>query len=151
GCRAHRLGVEGPSRNSCRGIPPMHRICTLALVTLTPFLAAGCQGRLNDERKIEGPTGEVKAVLHAGQQREKTVRVAVRSPGVPVDAYLVLEKDRPALVQRLERQDQKPENALAQALGVQDTTLEGRIPAGSAFAVVLVTRGKDTTVTVKTT
>jgi hypothetical protein len=128
----------------------MLRVRRPGLIFLCLTLFCGCQARLNDERKIEVPTGEIKAVLYEVQQREKAVRVAIRSPGVPVDAYLVLEKDRPALVQRLERQDQKPDNALAQGLGVQDTTLEGRIPAGSAFAVVLVTRGKDTTVTVKT-
>ena len=129
----------------------MLRVPHPAFLVLGLAVCCGCQARLNDERKIEVPTGEIKSVLYEVQQRDKNVRIAVRSPGVPVDAYLVLEKDRPALVQRLERQEQKPENALAQGLRVEDTTLEGRIPAGSAFALVLVARGKDTTVTVKTT
>ena len=40
---------------------------------------------------------------------------------------------------------------MAQSLKTEDATLEGRIPAGSAFALVLASRGKDTRVTVKTT
>jgi hypothetical protein len=129
----------------------MYRIRNLGLVTVAALLVAGCQRALNDDRKVEVKTGEIQSVLYEVQRRDKTVRVALRSPGVPVDAYLVLEKDRPALVQRLERQEEKPQNALAEALRVEDTTLEGRIPAGSAFALVLVTRGKDATVSVKTT
>jgi hypothetical protein len=128
----------------------MRRIAILETVLLLAFLLSGCQRALNDERQVEVKSGDIKSVLYDVQKQGKTVRVAVHSPGVPVDAYLVLEKERDALIKQLEAAG-KPSTALAQSLKVEDGTLEGRIPAGSAFALVLASRGKDTTVTVKTT
>ena len=128
-------------------MPPSRSLGTVLLVALT---LAGCQKALNDQRQVEVKSAEIRSVLYDVQKREKTVRVSVRSPGVAVDAYLVLEKDRDALVKQLEASG-KPSGALAERLKVEDATLEGRIPAGSAFALVLANSRKDTTVTVQTT
>src|SRR5205085_337614 len=122
----------------------MRNIRGLRAVLLVATTLAGCQKPLNDERTIEVKSGDIQTVLYDVQKQGKTVHVAVRSPAAAVDAYLVLEKDRDGVVKQLEASGQPPA-ALAQALKVTEATLEGRVPAGSAFVVVL-TGSKDTTV-----
>lgn len=113
------------------------------------IVLSGCQRALNDQRKVDVKSAEVKSVLYDVQERAKTVKIVIRSEGEPVDAYLVLEKDRVQLVEQLTNQN-KPTGALASALRMKETWLAGSIPARSAFAVVLVSP-KDTSVTIQAT
>jgi hypothetical protein len=122
-----------------------------SLACLPFFLVAGCQAALNDQRTVNVASGEIKSVLYEVQKKAKTVRVDVRSSGVKLDAYLVLEKDRGALLQQLEK-GATTTPAAATAAQVEETTLEKEIPAGSAFNLVLANKGgKDAQVSVKVT
>jgi hypothetical protein len=128
------------------------RAAPFVVLALAAFgLLSGCQAPLNEQRSAAIQGAEVRILLFEVQKRDKTVRIEVKSPGVPIDAYLVLEKDRDALVKQLQ-DGGKPGNALAEALDTEEATLEGRIPAGSAFALAMTSRGaKDATVSVKAT
>ncbi len=128
------------------------RAAPLLVLALAAFgLLSGCQAPLNEQRTAAIQGAEVRVLLFEVQKREKTVRIEVKSPGVPIDAYVVLEKDREAFLKQLQ-DGGKPANALAEALNTNEATLEGRIPAGNAFSLVMTSRGaKDTTVSVKAT
>jgi len=127
----------------------MKPLPTASLLLILAVPLAGCQAALKDERQVEVKAGDLKSVLYEVQKRAKKVRVEVRSSGVPVDAYLVLEKDREALLQELDKSG-KPSGVLAQQLKTESATLQATIPAQQAFALVLTSRGgKDATVTVK--
>jgi hypothetical protein len=118
-------------------------LSSLALV----LLVAGCQGALKDRRRVDVKSAEVKEILYDVQQREKSVQIVIESESAPVDAYLVLEADRARLAEQLANQG-KPTGFLASGVRSKEITLQGRIPAKSAFAVLL-TCPKDTAVVIR--
>ena len=115
------------------------------------LVLAGCQRGLNVERSVEVEPHEVKSVIIDAPKKDQTLKVEVRSPGAPVDVYLVLEKDREAVERQL-TDDRKTSNALASKLKVEADTLEANVPANSGFAVLLMHRKpKSITVGLKVT
>jgi hypothetical protein len=108
-------------------------------VAVAVVLLAGCQAPFHDARTVQVETGGIKAVIYDAHKKAKKVRVEVHAQGTAVDAYLLLEKDRAAAEEAIAK-DGEPAAALAAAKKVQDGTLEATIPAGSAFAVVVVNR-----------
>jgi hypothetical protein len=105
---------------------------------------AGCQ-RLNDERTVPLGPSQVHAVLYDAPRSDQKVSVTVSSPGAPVDAYLVLEKERQAVQDGLDR-GQRPATAkvLAGKEKVEEASLEATVPAKSAFAVLLNSKSNKT-------
>ncbi len=119
-----------------------------ALLFATVVLTPGCGASTRD---VEVRAMESKAVIYSGFGGEHTVVVTVSSPDTPIDVYLCLEQDHEAVQGQMERHE-KPTRALDGRTNVQEATLEGLVPAGKEYAVVLFSRGypKDTKVKVKT-
>lgn len=106
-------------------------VCLGVLCTL--LVASGCQ-KVNEQRTMKLEPGDTKAVQIGGPDREQQVTVTVNVSGSPVDVYVALDKE--AVNQSGEAQ--VPKNALSKEMKVQgDKTLSAKIPAKSAYAVVV--------------
>lgn len=100
---------------------------------------SGCQAALNDSRTVRIESTGIHSVLYDPQQRAKMVRIEVKSSGGPIDAYLVLEKDRAGLEKQLSDLA-KPSGQLAEAIKTESALLQANIPAKTPFSLVLVNR-----------
>jgi hypothetical protein len=121
------------------------RGCLLAAL----FLAlSGCGQRLNYETTVQLGDGEVQSLSIEPPKTEQKVSVVVTSPASPIDAYIVLDKDKEAAKQAL-LDRKKPAESLAGKAKTQDATLEATIPANTAFAVLLGGANKSSQVKIK--
>ncbi len=111
------------------------RSCVVLGVLAGCLALAGCKQRLNEEHTMALEPGMTKSLQIDAPTGAQKVTVTVASPGVPVRAYLVLEKDRTAAEDALVA-GKKPASALAATEGDQGT-LEGTVPAKEAYAVVV--------------
>jgi hypothetical protein len=120
-------------------------------MALVLVLSAGCQ-KLNYDRSVSLASSEVQSILIDAPKRDQKVTVAIASPGVPINAYLVLEQNKDAVQEKLLNQ-KKPDagKILASVEKSQDGTLEATVPGGSSFAVVIGGAAKNTQVQVKVT
>jgi len=122
--------------------------------------APGCQ-RVNQQKTVSLAPGEVVApFIVDAPATSQTVSVTVTPSGAPVDVYVVLEKDREAAQQELEKAVMArgvgaPKEGAAQSvknsLGGQanidkETTVTGTVPAKNAYAVIVGNPGKTTSV-----
>jgi outer membrane lipopolysaccharide assembly protein LptE/RlpB len=121
------------------------RRCLLAALLLT---LSGCGQRLNYETTVQLGDGEVQSLSIDPPKREQKVSVTVTSSGSPIDAYIVLDKDKEAAKQAL-LDRKKPANPLDGKTKTQDATLEATIPANTGFAVLLGEASKSSQVKVK--
>jgi hypothetical protein len=118
-------------------------LCTFLTLFVT---AAGCgrQASLNIEKDIEldGLGGDnIKSTIVSAAQKEQKVSILVRTNAVPVNVFVVLEKDVDVLRGQLENDQTPTVNIIAKKEKLQEGTVEATIPAGSGFAVVLTNRG----------
>jgi hypothetical protein len=121
------------------------RRCLLAAL----FLALpGCAERLNYETTVQLGDGEVQSLSIDPPKSEQRVSVTVSSSGSPIDAYIVLDKDKEAAKQAL-LDRKKPAATLDGRAKTQDATLEATIPAKTGFAILLGGANKSSQVKVK--
>ena len=120
-----------------------------AMMALSVVMVQGCQ-RLNEEQNVTLGVGEVKGLSIEPPRSEQKVTVTVTSSASPVDVYVVLDPNRAAVSQSLEK-GMAPEasKVLASQKKVQEASLEATIPAKTAYAVVLAGATKDTQVKLK--
>jgi hypothetical protein len=123
------------------------RACFLTAALL---LLPGCGQKLNYETTVKLRAGEVQAQMVDAPRREQTVRVTATSSGSPIDAYLVLDKDKEAAKEAL-LDGKKPAAFLAGQTKTRDAILEATIPANSDFTIVLGGATKDSQVKVRAT
>jgi hypothetical protein len=107
----------------------------LCLWTALPMQAGGPQ--LRYEKSFDLAPGAVRSVILDALSGEIKARIAVKSPGVPIHVYVVLEKDQDAAVDKL-LQGKRPEKLLASKEKTEDALLEAKVPAKTAFAVLLI-------------
>lgn len=97
--------------------------------------------QLNYERTLELDSGTVRSIILDALSGEIKATIVVRSPGVPVHVYVVLEKDREAAEESVLR-GKKPEKLLASKEKTEEVTLQATIPAKTEFVVLLACAGK---------
>jgi hypothetical protein len=116
------------------------RLCPRAVVGVLAgclVLAAGCKQRVNEERTLSLEPGVTKPLQIDAPARDQQVTVTVASPGAPVSAYLVLEKNRAATEDALVAGKKPGANILAGSEKAEQATLEATVPAKEAYAVVV--------------
>lgn len=117
---------------------------------LLGLLLLGCQ-RVNTERTWPMEHGEIKSLTVDAPRGEQKVLVAVNAGGAPVDVYLVLEADADAARDAL-LAERKPPKVIASQEKVQDVLLDGTIPAGKGYQVLIRNNGgRNSDVKVKVT
>jgi hypothetical protein len=134
------LAPKGPAALRCFRIG-----CLLGIAILG---TAGCQ-KLAYEKVIKLKVGDIQAFPISAPRMTQQVTVTVSSPGSAVDAFLVLEKDRPAVENSLQIEE-KPTGPLAHGRG-EELTLSATIPAKSAYSVIISGAQKSTDVKIKVT
>jgi hypothetical protein len=132
----------------------MHLLSRSALCLLVALglLVTGCRKqRLDEESTLTVPPGEAQSKIVDAPRAEQQVTATVSSPGAPVSAYLVLEKNRSAAQDAL-LNGKRPANVLDGKDKVEEASLQGTVPAGEEFAVVVSNAGsKNAQVKVKIT
>lgn len=123
----------------------MARPIVVAILILT---ACGCQ-KLNDQRTVKLSSEDFSCIIIDSASRQQEVTVDFQA-GEPIDFYLVLEKNREELERALALQ-KKYGSALHSGEDVQKGTAKVTVPAKESLAIVLVSRGRATEVSVKTT
>jgi len=118
----------------------MIRGLSLLCVSAACLAAAGCGGTINIEKELEVKGGDIKAAIFtARKDQELTVTVTASDF---VNAYLVLEKDRPALERQVENNVARPPQALDSQVKLMEGELKAKVPGGNEVAVVIVSRGQ---------
>ena len=112
-------------------------LCPLVVLCL---LGLGCKQRLNSESTLNVGPGEVQSKIVDAPRADQQVTVTVSSPGAPVSAYLVLEKNRQAAQEAL-LNGKTPANVLDGKDRTEDATLQGTVPAREEFAVLVSNAG----------
>lgn len=112
----------------------MYRL-VCALVVGSLLLTGGCQ-RVHQERTAQVEPGNVYVLTVDAPRSDQQVTVTAASPGVPINVYLVLEKDVEEARQALDR-DKKPARPLAAQEKTESATLQATVPAQNGYAVVL--------------
>jgi hypothetical protein len=113
--------------------------------------SSGC-GKFKHEATYSMDPGDIKLVNVDAPRGEQKVTVEISSPGAPVDVWLVLEDHYDAVSKKVNA-GVHPDAATVVASKVQlaSGTLQGIIPAGKAYKVVITGARKKTDVTVKVT
>src|SRR2546426_983813 len=112
------------------------------LITITILLLAGCQRPLNREMTIKMEPGDVQMFSVDAPRSAQKVKVKVTTDGLPLNVYIVEEKDQ-EMVRRELLDLKKPSKYLKKMEGLLDkksrstATIETTIPAKTGFAVVL--------------
>jgi hypothetical protein len=100
------------------------------------LLSAGC-GKIDYEQTVAIPKDEqLVQVEFKAPSADKKVKVAARSEGGPVSVYLTLFDDLGEVTEAV-RQKAKPRKAIATAEKTSEATIEGTIPAGKPFVVLV--------------
>jgi hypothetical protein len=120
------------------------------LFALLLLVLPGCGQKLNYETTVDLDEGQVQSILIDAPKSEQKVTVTVNSAGAPIDAYIVLDKDKEAGKQALLNR-QKPPQSLAGKVKTQDATLEATVPANTGFALLVGGASKNSRVSVKVT
>jgi hypothetical protein len=127
--------------------------CRIALfVCALLFLpVAGCTFKYEDTVSLD--QNDVKSRKVDGPSKDQDVTVTLSSPGVPIDAYLVLEEDRKKLESLLTggAKPKEKDGVLAAKEKAEEITLTARIPAKKAYAIILAGAQKKTDVKLKIT
>ncbi len=130
------------------------------VLLLLAILLSGC----GSTRDVELKAKEAKALIYSAVKNEQTVVVKVQSPDAAVDVCLCPEAEHERIIGLMERNEpltQKQELGAGTRLpppafldsktNVQEATLEGVVPAGQEYAVVLYSRGHPQDIKVKVT
>jgi hypothetical protein len=104
------------------------------LVGIAILVLPGCQ-RLHYQTNFKLNKGDFETCSVLPPRTAQEVTVTITSPGSPVEAYVVLEKDREA-AQKAVHNDLEPANALAKGRG-EELTLSVSIPAKSGFSILV--------------
>jgi hypothetical protein len=107
------------------------------------LLLGGCQ-RLNEERTLSLPAADVQRLNCDPPKYEQKLTVTVTSSPGPVNAYLVLTEDADAGEEALNR-GMQPKKVLASQEKGDNLSLEGTIPAGKGFTVLVSNATNKTT------
>jgi hypothetical protein len=128
----------------------MARRTTLTLFVLGALLLTGCQQTIVNEKITLNP-GDIKDRIIEAPSREQKVVVEVSS-GAPVNVWIVLESERQAVKAKLGI-DQVPDPArvVASKQRIPSGTVEGTVPAGKEYAVILSGATQKTEVQLKVT
>jgi hypothetical protein len=117
------------------------RLVSVSALGLLALVGAGClKQRLEVESTMSVGPGEVQSKIIDAPRADQQVTVTLSSPGAPVSAYLVLEKNRQAVQDAL-LSGKKPANVLDGKDKTEDATLQGTVPANEEFAVVVSNGG----------
>jgi hypothetical protein len=130
----------------------MRRLSGIVLV-LCLLALTGCGKKVLHDEAVALEPGKTEAITFKGLRKGQTVSVETSSPGVPIDVYIVLEKDKNTAMEAL-GQDKAPANSLAGEAKTQGKTLEAVVSEGDGVAVLLSnppTAGKKADVKVKVT
>jgi hypothetical protein len=117
--------------------------CVLVIVGLMLSMT-GCQKASNApliDETIDVPSNETKAKIIDGPRREQKISVTAQASTGSFGIYVVREKDRAALEDKLTNLKPVSSGFLAKKEKSSDATLEAVIPAGEDFAVVLANGG----------
>lgn len=118
-------------------------------VVVVAFGLCGCSRPLNVERNVLVESLGVHEIQIDPPSSQQQVTVMIRSQ-VPLDVYLVLEKNRTSVSDQLQRQVKVESGFLDKLENVKEGQLEGTVPAGEGYAVLLSnSSGHDTKVAVK--
>jgi hypothetical protein len=118
----------------------------LALCLGLTMLMPGCGTRpagLNVEKDVEVEGLSNNSITVGPVKSEQRISVLVRTSAVPIDVYVVLEKDRQAAMDAL-AEGKAVSSPLAKKEKVTEAALDARIPAGNEFAVLLSNPGNKT-------
>ena len=118
-------------------LPLRPALCLLVTLCL---VGAGCKQRLNRESTVTVGPSEVQAVIVDAPRADQQVTATISSPGAPVSAYLVLEKNRLAAQDAL-LSGKAPANVLGGKDKTEDATVEGTVPAKEEVAVLVYNPG----------
>jgi hypothetical protein len=120
----------------------MRRVVLFSL-GLCVVLTAGCRGLSYDEEITIDKDLAYHETEFRGDKNERTVDVTAGREA-PVNVYLLLIEDKPDAVTAL-RANKKPRKTLASAQATKEAKLEGKIPAGQGFVVLIqpVEKGKE--------
>lgn len=111
----------------------------------------GCGPRVIHDKPVELDPGEVKGPVLLDLKKDARLSVEVTSLGVPVDVYVVLEKDQQAASDAIAA-EKTPAGVLAKELKTEGKTLEVTMPEQSGLAILVsnpLQNRKKTTATVK--
>jgi hypothetical protein len=101
------------------------------------LLLTGCQRTIADQTlKVE--TNTTKRLDIDGPTYAQKAVVEVNSSAGPVDVWIVLEKDRSAVEGRLlNNKEPAPDKVVGSKKKFESGTVEGNIPAGQAYSVIV--------------
>jgi len=125
------------------------RSCLSWALLAALLLLAGCQ-RLDLEKTLHVPVGEVHKLFIDPPRSDQKVTAQITSPGAPVSAYLVLESESDAAQKKM-MDHEAPAKPLAGKDKAEDITLETTVPAKKGFVLLLRSDTNDADVKVKVT
>ncbi len=116
----------------------MHSL-QIGLVTLMLLALPGCGAKLNYSKTVKVVLGETHRIMFDEPLVNKAT-VTIKSPGVPVNAYLVLLSTEDAAMKDLDS-NRTPTDVLASAEKTEDKTFE-IAPGKKPFALLLYAKSK---------
>lgn len=111
-------------------------------------LAVGCQSRLKYDTAFDIDAAAGRTCFIDGPSKDQTVAVQFTSAAEPVNVFVCLKKDEPAVAILAETGKAGP-GVLGHAVKQTSGSLEVAIPAKQDFAVIVSTAGKKTSVSLK--
>src|SRR5262245_44287879 len=113
------------------------RIAATLLLGVALLPLVGCQRTIED-KTVTIEQGQRKATIVDAPTREQKVVAEVSSPGAPVDVYLVLEENRLSVEDRLKNfKGPNPAKVINSKQQIESGSVEGTIPAGKEYAVIV--------------
>lgn len=106
-------------------------LCLAALLGMV-----GCQKVAVDKQYTLNP-GEVKTMIVDGPTRDQDVTVTITATS-PIDVYIASEKD----VNEANDKISAPKQSLGSKKGIEKDTVTAKVPAKTAYGVVLLATGK---------
>jgi hypothetical protein len=112
--------------------------------------AVGCGQKVDMEKTVSLGLGDIEVpFIVSPPKSQQSVTVEVSS-GAPVDVYLLLEENREAVKNKL-KAGKAPDasHLIASEMKTTSGTLQGTVPAGKEYAVVVAGAKKNTEVKLK--
>jgi|GEM_PF-7068391 len=116
----------------------------ICFVSLAACAGCGAATALNIEKDLEVAAlggDNIKSVIISAPKKDQKVTVLVRTNQVPVNVYMVPERDLDAVQEKLSNQEALATPPLAKLEKSQEGTLEASVTGGTGFAVVVVNPG----------
>jgi hypothetical protein len=114
------------------------RTCTLLAAAL--LSAAGCQQKLDLDKKADLEPGDEIMYQITPPAREQRVTVAAKSGGVMINLFVLKAKtdeEAKKIIQQQLDQKQDSKETLAKELNKADPTIEATVPGGTTYYVAV--------------